>query len=95
MDSLVSWVKEEGELYGPFGIAIDDKDYVHISELTLGRVSVFTSTGKFIHCFQTWDEDEGSDSVAEGPIYKVTGLAIDKSGNLYACNPAKGEVVIF
>ena len=79
----------------PFGIAIDDKDYVHISEPKLARISVFTSTGKFIHCFQTLDEDEGSDREAKGPLPKVAGLAIDKSGNLYACNLEKGQVVIF
>ena len=85
---------KEGKLTGLFGIAIDDKDYVHISEPTLQRVSIFTSTGEFIHCFRTGDEDEDLDSEDE-VRRQVTGLAIDKSGNLYACMPLKGQVVIF
>ena len=47
-----------GELCGPNNITIDDKDYIHISEPRLQRVSVFTGAGKFVHCFQVRQEDQ-------------------------------------
>ena len=84
---------ENGELCGPVGIAIDDKDYVCISEPVLQRVSVFTSTGSFIWCFQVCSNDNDSDVEDEGTP-KLAALAFDKDGNLYICMPAKGQVVI-
>ena len=80
----------KGELTIPVGIAIDDKDLVYISETELERVSVFTSTGNFIHCFQTCDED-----LDYQPKPNLLALAIDKSGNLDACKTKQGQVVIF
>ena len=76
----------------PCGIAIDDKDFVHISELAPLRISVFTNKGKFIHCFHTRDKDEAPDLEKRD---KVFALAFDKHGNLYACKPLKGQVVLF
>ena len=83
---------ENGELCGPVTIAIDDKDYVHISEPALQRVSVFTSTGSFIRCFQVCSSDNDSD-VEDEDTPKLTALAFDKQENLYVCMPAKGQVV--
>ena len=83
-----------GKLYKPFGIAIDDKDYVYISELTLQRISVFTSTGKFVQCFQVCDKDSDPENKYIHGFPKLRALAIDKSGNLYACMTPKGQVVI-
>ena len=82
--------KKEGELSIPFGIAIDDQDYVHISELPLQRILIFTSKGKLVRCFQARDKDRESDRKV-----KVFALAIDKSGNLYACNLGNCQVVMF
>ena len=82
-----------GELCTPDGIAIHDKDYVHICEPALQRVSVFTSTRKFVWCFEVCDKDEDSDTEKKHTP-KLTALAFDKSGKFYDCMPAKGQVVI-
>ena len=80
----------KGNLDNPCGIAIDDKDYVYISEPDLQRISIFTSKGKFVRYFHVRGEEEDLEDLP-----KLYGLAIDKSGNLYACKPASGQVVIF
>ena len=89
-----SFGSANGKLNVPFGIAIDDKDYVHISEPALQRISVFTSTGRFVQCFQTCDKDEDSGGKKKHEL-KLLALAFDQSGNLYACKPGKGQVLIF
>ena len=81
----------KGKLVNPWGIAIDDKDYVYISEPGIQRVSIFTKTGRFLCHFHTHGEDEES----AGSTFSLCALAIDKSGNLYACKPISGQVVIF
>ena len=83
----LGFVKGNVEL--PMGIAIDDKDYVYICEHDLQRISIFTSKGKFVRYFHVPAEEEKLKN-----LYELCGLAIDKSGNLYACNPADGQVVI-
>ena len=80
----------KGKLDEPYGIAIDDKDYVYVSESYLQRVSIFTSKGKFVQYFHTCGEEEESDD----DELKLCGLAIDKSGNLYACSLRRGQVTI-
>ena len=74
----------------PCSIAIDGQDYMYISERGLQRVSIFTSKGKFVRYFHVRCEEE---KLKNWP--KLFGLGIDKSGNLYVCKPASGQVVIF
>ena len=33
------------------GIAVDDNDLLYVAEGTNQRVTIFTASGKFIHCF--------------------------------------------
>ena len=80
----------KGNVDKPMDIAIDDKDYVYISERDIQRISIFTSKGKFVRYFHVRGKEEKLEKVA-----KLCGLAIDKSGNLYVCKPASGQVVIF
>ena len=82
-----------GKLRSPVGIAIDSKDYVHISEPSLQRVSIFTSAGRFSHYFQVCPEDQDS-ATEDNSNFRVATLAFDKYDNLYACIPKKGQVVI-
>ena len=74
----------------PLGIAIDDKAYVYISEPDLQRISIFTSKGKFVQYFHVRGKEEKLKN-----RHKLCGLAIDKSGNLYACKPASDQVALF
>ena len=82
-----------GKLWRLVGIAIDDKDYVHISEPGLRRLSVFTTAGSLVRCIQVCHEDKDSDTENKSTL-RPSGLAFDKYGNLYACIRDKGQVVI-
>ena len=42
--------RKEEDVESPLGIAIDDKDYMYVSETNLHRISIFTSKGKFVQC---------------------------------------------
>ena len=50
-----------GELALPYGIAMDNKDHIRISEASPQRISALTCGGEFIHCFQACDKNEGLD----------------------------------
>ena len=73
-----------GQLTYPHDITVDDNDLLYICEGHPNfRVSVFTTTGEFVHCF-------GKDQVASP--YRS---AYEKCGYLYVSNYEKCDVKIF
>ena len=73
-----------GQLTCPLDITFDDNDLLYICEGHPNcRISVFTTTGEFVHCF------------GKGVIRYPTGSAIDKYGYLYVCDGVNGDVKIF
>ena len=73
-----------GQLTCPLDIAVDDNDLLYICEGDSNyRVSVFTTTGEFVHCF-------GKHQV--GKPYKS---AFDKCGYLYVTDYGKSDIKIF
>ena len=77
-----------GELYVPYGVAIDTSDRVYISELSNHRVSVFTSEGQFLTSF-------GKKGAGPGGFRSPTGLAVDSSGVLCVCDYSNDRVQLF
>ena len=75
---------EPGQLTVPLDITFDDNDLLYICEgYSNCRISVFTTTGEFVHCF------------GKGVIRYPAGSAIDKYGYLYVCDNENGDVKIF
>ena len=73
-----------GQLTYPHDITVDDNDLLYICEGNPNyRVSVFTTTGEFVHCF-------GKDQV--GLPYRST---FDKCGYLYVSDYTKKDIKIF
>ena len=73
-----------GQLTFPRDITFDDNDLLYICEGAPNhRISVFTTTGEFVHCF------------GKGVIEYPTGSAIDKHGYLYVCDNHNNDVKIF
>ena len=73
-----------GQLTCPLDITFDDNDLLYICEGHPNcRISVFTTTGEFVHCF-------GKDVIGF-----PAGSAIDKYGYLYVCDNLNGDVKIF
>ena len=70
---LVSFGQEGesvGELNGPWGVALNNRDEIAVTELFNHRVSVFRSDGTLLRSFGGEDEKNGS------------GIAIDSHGNI-------------
>ena len=59
-----------GELNGPWGVALNNRDEIAVTELFNHRVSVFRSDGTLLRSFGGEDEKNGS------------GIAIDSHGNI-------------
>ena len=75
---------EPGQLSSPLDITFDDNDLLYICEGDPNRrISVFTTTGEFVHYF-------GKDVIGY-----PTGSVIDKYGYLYVCDNENGDVKIF
>ena len=73
-----------GQLTCPLDITVDDNDLLYICEDSPNyRVSVFTTTGEFVHCF-------GKDQV--GSPYRST---FDKCGYLYVSDYWKPDIKLF
>ena len=73
-----------GQLTFPHDITVDDNDLLYIREGHPDfRVSAFTTTGEFVHCF-------GKDQVAS--LYRS---AFDKCGYLYVSDYRKHDIKIF
>ena len=75
---------KSGQLAFPLDITFDDNDLLYMCEgYPNCRISVFTTTGEFVHCF-------GKDVIGY-----PAGSAIDKYGYLYVCDNENGDVKIF
>ena len=73
-----------GQLTFPCDIAVDDNDILYICEgVSNCRVSVFTTTGKFVHCF------------GQQLLSYPCRCAFDKNGFLYVCHGETNKVIVF
>ncbi|TYO95042.1 NHL repeat-containing protein [Geothermobacter ehrlichii] len=79
---------EEGNLYGPQGIAIDKDDNVFVAEQFNARVQVFDADGNYKYRFGTRGDQLFQ---FEGP----RGLAFDSEGHLYVAETRKAALLIF
>lgn len=73
---------EQGQLSGPFGVAVDLEGHYLITDHNNDRVETYTSTGVWIRSFST-PELQGP---VPGGIDRPTGIDVDSKGNIYICN---------
>ena len=94
LDDLVAQVKEMECYLDQLVLQLIAKViYVHISEPSLQRVSIFTSAGRFVRSFQVCAEDQDS-ATDDKSTSRLATLAFDKYKNLYAGTGRKGQVLI-
>lgn len=79
---------EEGDLYAPQGIAIDDQNRVFVADMFHFKIQVFDAEGKFLYAF-------GSQGTAPGDFELPKGLAFDSEGHLYVTDARKSAMLIF
>ena len=63
-------------------------DYVYVTELYNHRVSVFRTSGEFVHSFGK----RGSD---RGELHWPWGIAVDQDGFVFVCDDENSRIQVF
>ena len=77
-----------GEFNGPWGLAVNDRDEIAVTELWNGRVSVFSSDGTHLRSF-------GSEGQKNGEFNLPSGIAFDSLGNIVVTDCKNHRVQVF
>ena len=77
----------EGELSGPAGLCVSG-DYVYVTEYYNNRVSVFLTSGEFVHSF-------GEERSGRGELKDPYGIAIDRDGFVFVCDIGNNRIQVF
>ena len=67
----------------PYGIAIDQSDYIYIADMNNSRILKFTSSGEFVLTLV-------GRGVLDDQLTDPTGIAIDSSGYIYVMEVGSG-----
>ena len=77
-----------GMLNVPYGVAVNDRDEIAVTELGNNRVSVFSSDGTHLRSF-------GRKGKNNGEFYCPTGIAFDSHGNIVVADCYNHRVQVF
>ena len=70
---------DEGKLFWPTSIIIDEDDVLYVSDEATSRISKFDTEGEFVGCW-------GEVGEAEGQLNRPAGLTFDHDGNIYVAD---------
>jgi DNA-binding beta-propeller fold protein YncE len=101
---------DAGQLSNPRGVDIDDEGNLYVSELTNHRISVFDSSGTFVHAFG-WGVRTGTAQFevcttitscqfgllggGPGQLHFPIGIALDGLGKLYVADRDNQRISVF
>ena len=77
-----------GELNGPWGVAVNDRDEIAVTEIYNHRVSVFRSDGIYSRSFGRKGENDGE-------FDEPCGIAVDSHGNIVVADYYNHRVQLF
>ena len=80
--------KSVGMLNGPWGVAVNDRDEIAVTELWNHRVSVFSSDGTHLRSF-------GREGQNNGEFNQPSGIAFDSLGNIVVSDCNNHRVQVF
>ena len=80
--------KSVGMLNGPWGVAVNDRDEIAVTELWNHRVSVFSSDGTHLRSF-------GRKGQNNGELHCPKGIAFDSHGNIVVADSFNHRVQVF
>ena len=77
-----------GKLNTPWGVAVNDRDEIAVTEHNNNRVSVFSSDGTHLRSF-------GSKGSGNGELSSPRGIAFDKHGNIIVADEGNHRIQVF
>ena len=80
--------KSVGKLNTPWGVAVNDRDEIAVTEHNNNRVSVFSSDGTHLRSF-------GSKGSGNGELSYPRGIAFDKHGNIIVADEGNHRIQVF
>ena len=86
--SFGQYGKSVGMLNGPWGVAVNDRDEIAVTELWNHRVSVYSSDGIHLRSF-------GGEGEENGELNQPSGIAFDNHGNIIAADCNNDRVQVF
>ena len=86
--SFGQYGKSVGMLNGPWGVAVNDRDEIAVTELWNHRVSVYSSDGIHLRSF-------GGEGEENGELNQPSGIAFDSHGNIIAADCNNDRVQVF
>ena len=86
--SFGQYGKSVGMLNGPWGVAVNDRDEIAVTELWNHRVSVYSSDGIHLRSF-------GGEGEENGELNQPSGIAFDIHGNIIVADCNNDRVQVF
>ena len=86
--SFGQYGKSVGMLNGPWGVAVNDRDEIAVTELWNHRVSVYSSDGIHLRSF-------GGEGEENGELNQPSGIAFDNHGNIIVADCNNDRVQVF
>ena len=77
-----------GKLDTPWGVAVNDRDEIAVTELVTSRVSVFSSDGTHLRSFGKYGKNSGE-------LTYPRGIAFDKHGNIIVADAGNHRIQVF
>ena len=77
-----------GTLGSPWGVAVNNRDEIAVSEDENDRVQVFRCDGTFLRCFGGFGHEKGK-------FHYPRGIAFDQNGNIFVSDSGNSRVQIF
>ena len=77
-----------GKLGTPWGVAVNDRDEIAVTELNNSRVSVFSSDGTHLRSFGKYGKNNGE-------LTYPRGIAFDKDGNIIVADAGNHRIQVF
>ena len=88
LGAISSLGMDEGQLYWPASMVIDDEDVIYVSDEATHRITKFDTEGELVGC---WGE-QGSE---DGQLDRPAGLALDADQNLYVADGLNHRIQLF
>lgn len=86
--SFGEWGPQDGNFYGPQGLAVDQQGNLYVADMFNARIQVFDAEGKFLRKFGERGDKQWNFEMPKG-------VAIDSDGNLHITDARKGAMVTY